>query len=111
MRHSSAPREGEDKKKGGKERRSSLSGSVGSVCRRGGPVQLATSASHTYRTSLLSRKAYTASLTAARHASVPGVGGDTAPTSASGGLQEGAGENEGAALPPPSDPAEELLKE
>ncbi len=138
MRRSSALRENEDEKKAGKVRHSSQ-------CRAPGlgayvefinrPVQLTASASHTYWTSPLSRNAYTASLTAARYVSVPGVGGATAPISAnslrrvrsrvrrskphcrglrqadSGGLQEGAGENEGAAPPPPPDPAEELLKE
>ncbi len=44
------------------------------------PVQLTTSASHTYWTSPFWRRAYTASLTAARHqVSVPGVGGTTTP--------------------------------
>jgi len=80
-RHSSAPRESEDEKKA--EKRAVLRSwrfCRGRICQRGGPVQLTTSASHTYWTSPLSRSAYTASLTAARHqVSVPGVGGATAP--------------------------------
>jgi len=56
-----------------------VGGFVGSVCQQGGPVQLTTSASRTYWASPLWRRAYTASLTARHHASVPGVGGATAP--------------------------------
>jgi len=58
----------------------------GRVCQQGGPVQLTTSASHTYWASPLSRNTYTAFLTAAtaRHqASVPGVGGATTPLTTS----------------------------
>ncbi len=81
-RHSSAPREGEDEKKGGKERHSSQLTVWRRVCQQGRPVQLTTSASHTHWTSPLLRNAYTVSLTAAtarHHVSVPGVGGDTEP--------------------------------